>query len=46
MEMGGMEVKFSEKGEWRLPDLSHTDDLVLCSELEEGLRVMIGHFVE
>ena len=30
--------------EWKLPDLLYTDDLVLCSELEEGLRAMAGLF--
>ena len=29
-----------------MPGLLYTDDLVLCSELEEDLRVMVGYFVE
>ena len=38
-----MGVKFSEKGrEWRVPDLMYADDLVLCSELKEELKVMVG----
>ena len=31
---------------WRLPGLLYTDDLVLCVELKEGLRVMVGRFAE
>ena len=26
--------------------LLYSDDLVLCGELEEDLRAMVGHFVE
>ena len=32
-------------GEWRLPGLLFADDLALCGELEEDLRVMVGQFV-
>ena len=32
--------------EWKLPGLLYVDDLVLCTELEEDLRVMVGCFVE
>ena len=32
--------------EWRLPGLLYADDLVLCGELEEDLRVMVGQFTE
>ena len=40
-------VSFLEDGrEWRLPGLLYADDLVLCGELEEGLRVMVGRFAE
>ena len=36
-------VSFLEDGrEWRLPGLLYTDDLVLCGESEEDLRVMMG----
>ena len=33
-------------GEWRLPGLLHADYLVLCSESQEHLRVMVGQFAE
>ena len=47
MGMGRMGVRFQEEGrECRLPGLLYTDDLVICSELEEGLRAMVEHFVE
>ena len=29
-----------------MPDLLYADDLVLCGELEEDLRVIVEHFVE
>ena len=35
-----------EGKEWRLPDLLYADDLVLCGEWAEDLRVMVEHFVE
>ena len=35
-----------EGREWRLPDLLYADDLVLCIELEEDLKVMVGWYVE
>ena len=38
------EVKMGR--EWRLPGLLYADDLVLCGELEENLRAVVGHFVE
>ena len=28
----------------RLPGLLYADDLVLCGELEEDLRLMVGQF--
>ena len=31
---------------WRLPDLLYADDLVICGELEEGLKAMVECFVE
>ena len=40
-------VRFLEDGrEWRYPGLLYADDLVLCGELEEDLRVMVGWFAE
>ena len=32
--------------EWRLPGLLYADNLVLCGESEEDLRVMVGLFDE
>ena len=32
--------------EWRLLGLLYADDLVLCGEPEEDLRVMVGQFAE
>ena len=29
-----------------MPDLLYADDLVLCGETEEDLRVMVGQFAE
>ena len=47
MVMGRMGVKFLEEGtEWRSPCLLYADDLVLCSEPEEYISVMVGHFFE
>ena len=40
-------MRFLEEGrEWRLPGLLHEDELVLCGELEEDLRTIVGRFVE
>ena len=40
-------MKFLEDGrEWRLPDLLYADNLVLCGESEEDLRVMVGRFAK
>ena len=33
-------------GDLRLPGLLYADDLVLCGELEEYMRTMVGWFVE
>ena len=42
MRMGRKRVRFQEEGrEWRLTGLLYADDLVLCSELEEDLNVMV-----
>ena len=35
-----------EKREWRLPGLLYAEDLLLCDESEEDLRVMERCFVE
>ena len=35
-----------EGKEWRLPGILYADDLVLCGELEEDLKAIVGHFVE
>ena len=32
--------------EWRLPRLLYVDDLVLCGESKENLRVMVGQFAK
>ena len=45
--MGRRGVSFLEEGrEWRLPGLLYADDLVVCGESEENLRVMVGRFAE
>ena len=45
--VGRKEVRFLEEGrEWILLGLLYADDLVLCGESEEHLRVMVGRFVE
>ena len=47
MGIGRRGVRFMENGrECRLPGLLYADDLVLCGELEEDLRAMVGQFVE
>ena len=35
-----------ERREWILLGLWYADDLVLCGESEEDLKVMMGHIVE
>ena len=43
MEMGRRRVSFLEgRREWRLPGLLYADDLVICGESEEDLRVCVG----
>ena len=45
--MGRRGVSFLEDGrEWRLPGYLYADNLVLCGESEEELRVMGGWFAE
>ena len=34
------------KEEWKLPGLLYADDLILCGESEEDIRLMVGRFVE
>ena len=47
MGVGKRVVRFQEKERvWRLPGLLYVDDMVLCGELEEDLRMMVGYFVE
>ena len=36
------ELSGVEGGEWRLPDLLYVNDLALCVESEEALKVMWG----
>ena len=43
----GGEYGDGEEGrEWKLPGLLYADDLVLCGESEEDLRMMVGSFAE
>ena len=44
MGMGRRRVNFMEGG--REPGLLYADDLVLCGESQEDLRVMVGRFAE
>ena len=48
MGMGRKEVRFMEEEgrEWKLPGILYADDLVLCIESKEDLRIMVGQFVE
>ena len=47
MGMGRRGVSLMEdEREWRLPSLFYADDLVLCDEWEEDLRMMVGRFVK
>ena len=47
LEIASRVVRFWEEGrKWRLTRLLYADDLVLCDESEEDLRVMVGRFVE
>ena len=43
---GGNNEDGKDGRELGLPGLLYVDDLVLCGELEEDLRVMVGRFVE
>ena len=45
--LGRRGATFLEDGrEWTLPGLLYADDLVLCGESEEDLRVMVGQFAK
>ena len=47
MGMGRMGMSFLKKGrDWRLPGLLYVDDLVLCGESKEDLKVIVSCFVE
>ena len=47
MWLGRRGMRFLEDGrEGRLLDILYADDLVLCSESEEDLRVMVGRLTE
>ena len=42
-----MGVGFSEEGrEWMLPSFLHSNDLILFSESEEDVKLMVGRIVE
>ena len=44
--MGEDKIWFLEKGrEWGLPGLLYADNLVLCGESEEDLKMRVGRFV-
>ena len=42
----GENLDWEEGREWRLPCLLYVDVLVLCSDQEEELRVMVERFVD
>ena len=45
MRLGRRGVSFMKDGrEWRLLGVLYADDLVLCGESKEDLRVMVGWF--
>ena len=45
--IGRMVMRFLGEGrEWRLSGLLYANDLVLCGESKEDLRVMVGWFAE
>ena len=45
--MGRRGVSFLEIGrKWRLPSLLNADDLTLCGESDEDLRVIVGRCIE
>ena len=47
MGMGRSTMSFVNDGrEWRLPGLLYAEDLVLCGESEEDLRMMVGRFAK
>ena len=47
LRMERMEVRFLKEGrEWRFPGLLYADDLVLCGESSEELKLMVGRFFQ
>ena len=38
--------KLEDGREWRLPSLFYAEDLILCGESEEDVKVMVGWFAE
>ena len=45
-EWEGGKLNFKRGGkEWRLPGFSYADDLILCGESKEDLRVIVERFV-
>ena len=47
MRKGRMRGRFLENGrEWRLPNLLHANNLVLCGKSKQDLKVMVERFVE
>ena len=47
MGMGRRGVRSLEDWrQWKLPGLLYADDLVLCSDSEEDLKMMVGWFAE
>ena len=47
MGVGRRGMRFLEDGRrWRLAGFLYADDLVLCGESEEYLRVMLGRFAK
>ena len=40
-----VKMRIERRGESWLPRLLYADDLVLCGELEEDLRAIVGSFV-
>ena len=45
--MGRSGLRLPEEGRgWKLPGVLYADDLVLCGESNEDLRVMVEHFAD
>ena len=43
---GGEDGDGKEGRDWRISGLSYAEDLVLCGESEEDLKVMVGRFAD